>query len=205
MSSPLDSSVDVENGYGASDAKSDTGTSETCSSSSDNVALSVDDEGQTDDSSTTTTAKRHSWLLPFFVNIFLACASFSIVMPSLTPYLLDIGASISFLPWVVSSYSVGEMFGSVAIGHYYEYATKTYTTIGRGPRMSMLLCIGLGVIGSALYAAAAWIDDTTIAKYCILGARLIQGIWTGGQQAVEQGKFHLVSSTFDVLYIHVLT
>ena len=111
-------------------------------------------------------------------------------MSSLTPYILDIGAPLAFLPWVVSSYPVGQMFGSIVIGYFYEYATKTYETIGRGPRLSMMLCISLGVIGSAMYAMAGWVEDEDVAKYCLLLARLIQGLWTGGQQTVEQGIFH---------------
>jgi hypothetical protein len=107
----------------------------------------------------------HSWLVPFFVNIFLACASFSIVMPSLAPYLLQIGAPLSFLPWVVSSYSIGEMIGSAAIGLFYEYATKTCRVEGRGPRISLLLCACIGIIGSASYAAAGWIEDDTMLHY----------------------------------------
>jgi MFS family permease len=133
-------------------------------------------------------AQVHSWLMPFFVNIFLACASFSIVMPSLAPYLFQIGAPLSFLPWVVSSYSIGEMIGSATIGLFYEHATKTCQVEGRGPRISLLLCSGLGIIGSAMYAVAGWIEDHTIAQHCVLFGRFVQGTWTGGQQAVEQGK-----------------
>jgi hypothetical protein len=131
--------------------------------------------------------KEHTWLIPFFVNIFLACASFSIIRPSLAPYLLQIGAPLSFLPWVVSLYSVGEMMGSASIGIFYEYATRTYKVEGRGPRVSLLMCAVFGIVGSMLYAAAGWIDDAYVARQCILWGRFLQGIWTGGQQAVEQG------------------
>ncbi|KAL7456636.1 hypothetical protein ACHAWC_010857 [Mediolabrus comicus] len=127
----------------------------------------------------------HTWLIPFFVNIFLACASFSIVMPSLSPYLLEVGASMSCLPWAVASYSVGEMIGSVAIGTFYEHATKTYA-LGRGPRISLIMCTIFGICGSALYAAAAWVVTEGIAENFIVAGRFLQGVWTGGQQAVEQ-------------------
>ena len=130
---------DIENGYGTPQRKNKverSATPETVTLSTYEVS---NDDDETHDNETIN--KRHLWLLPFFVNIFLACASFSIVMPSLAPYILDIGAPLAFLPWVVSSYSVGEMFGSVAIGHYYEHATKTYKTLGRGPKLSMMICI----------------------------------------------------------------
>lgn len=129
-----------------------------------------------------------SWLLPFFVNIFLSCASFSIVMPTLPSYMLDMKAPLAFLPWVVSSYSLGEMLGSLLIGMFYEHATKNFKTVGSGPRVSMMLCIGMGVVGSFMYSLAGWVENGNAAKYCLLGARLVQGLWTGGQQAVEQGE-----------------
>eukprot|EP00581_Thalassiosira_minuscula_P018614 CAMPEP_0183733914 /NCGR_PEP_ID=MMETSP0737-20130205/42400_1 /TAXON_ID=385413 /ORGANISM="Thalassiosira miniscula, Strain CCMP1093" /LENGTH=521 /DNA_ID=CAMNT_0025967281 /DNA_START=168 /DNA_END=1733 /DNA_ORIENTATION=+ len=170
MNPPLDDNI--EHGYA---------TSETCSSSNLTSNDDNDEDGEDDSEN-----RSESWMIPFFVNIFLACASFSIVMPSLAPYILDIGAPLVFLPWVVSSYSIGEMFGSVAIGYMYEVLTKTCKTAGRGPRWSMMLCIFLGVVGSAMYAMAGWVTDEEAAKYCLLIARLIQGVWTGGQQAVEQ-------------------
>lgn len=132
--------------------------------------------------------EEHTWLIPFFINIFMACASFSIVMPSLAPYILEIGAPLSFLPWVVSFYSVGEMIGSIFIGYFYEFATKEFRTPGRGPRLSIILSIFLGIWGSMMYAVAGWIEDEISARYCLLFGRLIQGVWTGGQQAVEQGE-----------------
>jgi len=201
-SSPLDN---IELGYGTSnDAATDlisdtktiisTSTSETCSSTTDEVVVSSNaDEDNTPEDDDIIVNKRHKWLLPFFINIFLACASFSIVMPSLTSYILHINAPLDFLPWVVSTYSAGEMFGSVLIGHYYEYATKTYRTMGFGPKSSLMICMSLGVVGSALYVSAGWIQDKTIAKYCLLGARFIQGMWTGGQQSVEQGKIYVMN------------
>jgi len=202
-SSPLDN---IELGYGTSspnitatdlilDTKTVTSssTSETDTVTTDEAVVSSKDEDNTPEDDDIIN-KKHKWLLPFLINIFLACASFSIVMPSLTSYILHINAPLDFLPWVVSTYSAGEMFGSVAIGHYYEYATKTYDKIGLGPKSSLMICMSLGVVGSALYVSAGWIQDTTIAKYCLLGARFIQGMWTGGQQSVEQGK---ICTNFD--------
>ena len=129
--------------------------------------------------------KRYTWMLPFFVNIFLACASFSIVMPSLSPYLLEVGASMSYLPRAVASYSIGEMIGSVAIGSFYEYTTRAFA-LGRGPRISMIMSICFGIVGSALYATAGWVGNRYIAQYFIVAGRFLQGAWTGGQQAIEQ-------------------
>ena len=162
-------------------------TKSTASSSEVTLATSTESPSNDEESqhSDEIIIKQHSWLFPFFVNIFLACASFSIVTPSLSPYLLEVGASMSYLPWAVASYSIGEMIGSIAIGSFYEYATQTFA-LGRGPRQSMIISICFGIVGSALYAAAGWVENSHTAQVFIVTGRLLQGIWTGGQQAVEQ-------------------
>jgi MFS family permease len=165
-------------------SKSTASSTEITISTSDNSGSSSsnDEESQYSDE---VMEKRHAWLLPFFVNIFLACASFSIVMPSLSPYLLEVGASMSYLPWAVASYSVGEMIGSIAIGSFYEFATHTFA-LGVGPRYSMIMCIFFGLVGSGLYTAAGWVESSSMAEFFIVAGRFLQGVWTGGQQAIEQ-------------------
>jgi len=181
-SSPDNETTSLLNTMGTS--KSTASSSEITISTSINggSSSSNDEESQCSDEVMET---RHSWLLPFFVNIFLACASFSIVMPSLSPYLLEVGASMHYLPWAVASYSVGEMIGSVAIGSFYEFATLKFA-LGRGPKWSMIISISFGVVGSALYACAGWVESSYLAEVFIVGGRFLQGVWTGGQQAIEQ-------------------
>jgi len=180
-SSPDDETTSLLNNMG-------TASKSTVASSSD-ITISTLAESPSNDAesqcSDEVMNKRHAWLLPFFINIFLACASFSIVMPSLSPYLLEVGASMSYLPWVVASYSIGEMIGSLAIGNFYEFATHAFS-LGRGPRYSMIMCICFGIVGSTLYASAAWVDSSYTAQYFIVAGRFLQGVWTGGQQAIEQ-------------------
>jgi len=121
----------------------------------------------------------------FYFNIFFACASFSIVMPSLAPYLIDIGSDLSFLAWVVGIYAFGEIAGSIFFGWYYEYsltASCWQEKTAIGPRSSLLGCIAVGIIGSAMYVAA----DIYKNPWLIFWARFVQGIWTGGQQTTEQ-------------------
>lgn len=50
--------------------------------------------------------KNRSWLQVFYFNVFFACVSFSIIMPSLWLYLQDMGSDKTFLAWVVAIYSV---------------------------------------------------------------------------------------------------
>ena len=48
-----------------------------------------------------------SWQMIFYANVFFACASFSLVLPSLWPYLQSIGpdwlATQTFLAWIVAA------------------------------------------------------------------------------------------------------
>uniref|UniRef100_A0A7S4RE02 Major facilitator superfamily (MFS) profile domain-containing protein n=2 Tax=Ditylum brightwellii TaxID=49249 RepID=A0A7S4RE02_9STRA len=128
-----------------------------------------------------TSSSHKSWLLPFYFNVFFACASFSIVMPSLSPYLHRMKAPLSFLSYVVSAYAVGEMIGSLLFGYYYEWSVKNLP-LGVGPKSSMLGCIIVGMVGSLGYV---WADELS-SPQMVLWARFIQGLWTGGQQTIEQ-------------------
>eukprot|EP00956_Cyclotella_meneghiniana_P032372 scaffold88678_cov79-Cyclotella_meneghiniana.AAC.2 len=60
------------------------------------------------------------------------------------------------------------MLGSATIGLFYEYAVRTFKVEGRGPRYSLLLCALFGIVGSALYASAGWIENADVARQCIL-------------------------------------
>jgi len=62
----------------------------------------------------------NSWRLLFYVNVFFSCASFSIILPSLEPYLARNGATPYFYGLTVAVYSVGEMVGAIVFGKVYE-------------------------------------------------------------------------------------
>ena len=53
---------------------------------------------------------RWEWI--FFANVFMACVSFSIVLPSLWLYLSALDGSQEFYAWVVAAFSIGEAIGS---------------------------------------------------------------------------------------------
>eukprot|EP00956_Cyclotella_meneghiniana_P042414 scaffold248450_cov41-Cyclotella_meneghiniana.AAC.1 len=135
--------------------------------------------------STQSNKRKHPWLMPFLVNIFLAYASYSIVQPSLAPYLIQIGIPESYLPWTIFMYNIGGVFGSV-MGLFYDYATRICKVEGRGAKISLLLCPLIGLVGSALYACAGWLDDVNVAKWLILIGRFLVGFWRSGQTSVEQ-------------------
>ena len=108
--------------------------------------------------------------------------------PSLAPYLLQTGIPESFLPWVLFSYSIGGMIGAPAVGLLYQYASQMFEMEGRGAKICLLVCPLFGLIGSALYAIAGWMEDVNVARWFILFGRFLQGTWKGGQQTVEQGE-----------------
>lgn len=131
--------------------------------------------------------REHPWLIPFLVNLFLANASYTIVQPSLAPYLLQIGIPESYLPWTIFMYNIGSVVGS-AMGLFYDYATGICIVEGRGAKISLLICPMVGLVGSALYASAGWIGDVDVAKWFILSGRFLIGFWRSGQASVEHGK-----------------
>lgn len=116
----------------------------------------------------------HRSKLALYLNVFLSCVSFAIVLPSLWPYLHSLGASQSFLAYVVAVYSVGEALGAVAFGTL----TARFST-----RATLAAATLAGIAGSALYALAEVLPR---APGAVLLARLLQGCWSGGSQAVQQ-------------------
>ena len=74
--------------------------------------------------------------------------SFSIILPSLQPYLARNGASSYFYGSTVAIYSVGEMIGAMLFGKVYERMTVAYES---GAKATLLMCIALGMVGSAMY------------------------------------------------------
>ncbi|CAI2364145.1 unnamed protein product [Moneuplotes crassus] len=117
----------------------------------------------------------YSWKIIFYLNVFLACVSFSIVLPSLWPYLQRFGVDENFLALVLAIYSIGEFLGSILWGYIYNASTMKF---------SLYTCIGAGFIGSLLYSFGGYFLGW--GKWLVFLGRFIQGLWTGGQQAIEQ-------------------
>ena len=130
----------------------------------------------------------HSWLVPFLVNIFLSNIASSVILPILAPYLTQIGIHESYLPWVIFIHHIGGLIGSTTMGVLYDYITRIYQVEGRGAKICLLMCPLVGIVGSVLYTSAEWIGDADVAKWLVLFGRLLQGIWRGGQQAIELGE-----------------
>lgn len=117
----------------------------------------------------------YSWKAMFYINVFLACVSFSIVLPSLWPYLQRFDADENFLALVLAIYSVGEFLGSILWGYVYNASSMKF---------SLYTCIAAGFIGSIMYSMGGYFLPW--GKWLVFAGRFIQGLWTGGQQAIEQ-------------------
>jgi len=117
----------------------------------------------------------YRWKAIFYMNVFLACVSFSIVLPSLWPYLQRFEADENFLALVLAIYSIGEFIGSIIWGYIYNASSMKF---------SMYTCIAAGFIGSLLYSMGGYFVPW--GKWLVFTGRFIQGLWTGGQQAIEQ-------------------
>ena len=139
-----------------------------------------------------------SWQMIFYANVFFACASFSLVLPSLWPYLQSIGpdwmATQTFLAWIVAAYSFGEAIGSLAFGAWYGAGHTSAKTC-------IIACMLVGLVGSCMYFAAGFpcfLDDPHgSGPWLLLSGRFVQGLWTGGQQALEQSYLSEVVSAED--------
>ena len=127
------------------------------------------------------------WQIIFYINVLLACVSFSIVMPTLYLYLDGMGASKAFYALVVAAFSVGEAIGSVTLGALSNYL---------GTKRTLQLCATLSFIGAMSYALGDFcfrsISRET-APSVVLVARLLQGVGSGGQQAVEQSYLSIAA------------
>ena len=112
-------------------------------------------------------------------SVFFSCVSFSIILPSLQPYLSRNGASSYFYGSTVAIYSVGEMVGAMLFGKVYERMTVHYES---GAKTTLLMTIMFGMVGSAFYV----LGDVVSSPNMIFLGRALQGLWTGGKQVVEQ-------------------
>jgi len=113
----------------------------------------------------------------FYSNMFFGCSGFSIVLPTLWPYLREMKASTEFLAAVVAAYSVGEGCGGWTSGWLY----------GRYPDHPKTLLLGgmtLGLLAALFYVLAPLFG--TAAPLIVLVARFTSGFDNGTRQTIEQ-------------------
>eukprot|EP00933_Yihiella_yeosuensis_P042208 TRINITY_DN36760_c0_g1_i1.p1 TRINITY_DN36760_c0_g1~~TRINITY_DN36760_c0_g1_i1.p1 ORF type:complete len:552 (+),score=54.35 TRINITY_DN36760_c0_g1_i1:33-1658(+) len=119
-----------------------------------------------------------AWLLVFFSNLGCGCAGFAIVLPTLWPYLREMGASTKFLALVVAMYSVGEGLGGYIIGKIYDrYPSK--------PKLILQSGMLVGLLAAFVYSVAPVFGNET-GMMVVLASRFFSGFDNGGRQTIEQ-------------------
>lgn len=119
-----------------------------------------------------------SWLVIFFNNMFFGCTGFSIVLPTVWPYLRQMGATTGFLAWVVAMYSVGEGTGGWVVG-------QLYSRFPDYPKLLLQVGMVLGFLAAFFYSIAPVFGDSA-APFIVLAARFLSGFDNGGRQTIEQ-------------------
>lgn len=122
--------------------------------------------------------KTPSWLLVCFSNLFFGCAGFSIVLPTVWPFLREMQASTSFLAPVVAAYSVGEGLGGWVVG-------ALYLKFPAHPKVLLQAGMFLGFL-AAMFFTAAPLFGKDAAPWVVLVARFFSGFDNGGRQTIEQ-------------------
>ena len=97
------------------------------------------------------------------------------MLPSLWPYLQRLNGDENFLALAVFIYSLGEFVGSIVWGYVYNSTSMKF---------SLLSWIFTGFAGSAVYSLGGYFPN--FGKWLIILGRMLQGIWTGAQQTVNQ-------------------
>lgn len=118
-------------------------------------------------------------------------------MPTLWPYLQTMESDHEFLALVVSLYSVGEALGAIALGTL----SSTLTT-----RQAAVVAVMCGVVGSVSFVGAQALSPAN-ARMAVLVGRILQGVWSGAIQAIQQAYVAAVSPTYEVtlMVVHMST
>ena len=101
--------------------------------------------------------------------------------------MLELGSTKAFYALVVASFSIGEAIGSVALG---------CVSNAIGTKRTLQLCAAISFTGASMYALADLcfrVCSKDAAPWVVLCGRLLQGVGSGGQQAVEQAYLSIAA------------
>ncbi|KAM9143326.1 major facilitator superfamily domain-containing protein 8 isoform 8-T10 [Pangshura tecta] len=137
-----------------------------------------DDESRYGDVVETQQHYRSRWrsIRIMYLTMFLSSVGFSIVIMSVWPYLqkIDLTADASFLGWIISSYSLGQMIASPLFGLWSNYRPR---------REPLVVSIAISVAANCLYAYVHL--PTSHNKYYMLVARALVGFGAGNVAVVR--------------------
>lgn len=133
---------------------------------------------------------RESWrthypfILLFYFNVFSSCVSYALVLPVIWLYLESSESQEHLVVYILSSFSFGEVLGAMIFGFLSDkFSTKS----------TLLTTLFIGLFGIILSLIATfWHPSFKIPIIC--AARFFQGMWNGGEQAVEQAYISEVVS-----------
>mmetsp|Transcript_7521 Transcript_7521/g.11387 ORF Transcript_7521/g.11387 Transcript_7521/m.11387 type:complete len:508 (-) Transcript_7521:217-1740(-) len=109
------------------------------------------------------------WQAFVYMNVFLACSSFSCALPTIEPYLSKLGA-LGIWAYAVAIYSVGQFIASPIWGYLCSRHRSEYM---------LYASLTIGVVGGVLYGTAR-------SGVEVLTARLLIGLYTGSQEACHR-------------------
>jgi MFS family permease len=123
----------------------------------------------------------YPFLFLFYFNVFCSCASYALVLPAIWMFLEDSGDQDNIVAYILAAFSVGEVLGAIVFGCLRDvFSTKK----------TLLITLFLGLLGSVFGILSLfntlYMSDPHFKMLAILISRLLQGIWNGGEQAVEQ-------------------
>jgi MFS family permease len=118
---------------------------------------------------------KYNFLYYFYLNIFMCGLSYTIVIPSLFPYIIKHGGSEMSLAMVLCFYSIGEFIGSLGFGFLHDLlSTKNNITI----------CASIGLVASAIFFTADFFSGDLVFGMLFF-SRFLTGLWAGGQRSIE--------------------
>ncbi|XP_063689530.1 major facilitator superfamily domain-containing protein 8-like isoform X2 [Bolinopsis microptera] len=132
--------------------------------------------------------KRWRSIRIMYLVLFLNSTGFSILLPSLWPYLQHISPSVnySFLGFAAAGYSFGQLLASPLVGKW--------STVRGKITLPVQLTMFIGVVGNLLYALACLVKDSspTGALWVVVIGRVISG---GGAGCIALARSHLGTVT----------
>ncbi|OMJ88724.1 hypothetical protein SteCoe_9266 [Stentor coeruleus] len=130
----------------------------------------------------------YPFLSLFYFNVFCSCASYALILPSLWSYLIEGTYHDSLVAQVLTAFSIGEVIGALGFGFLRDRIST------RSALLSTLFC---GLIGTSLTIYASMIGESY--KIPLIIGRMLQGVWNGGEQAVEQSYISEIVSDISKL------
>ena len=135
---------------------------------------------------------QYTFLKVFYSNVFFACLSFSLFTPWVHEYLDHISASSATAFTILMANNVGEILGALIFGLISSrLATKT----------ALLSSIAIGFVGCVLFLICNLASSNSIPTVWLLLCRLLQGVWTGGEQTIEMAYVSEVVADVDKLKV----